>query len=85
MIALGDEYTNRYKKTHLTIIKCRDALKRPPTAMKTTSFMQPPQAMPEEYKSECSIKAYWRYYIAEKYTVANKNETIYEINYNKSI
>ena len=85
MIALGDEYTNRYKKTHLTIIKCRDELRKPPTGMITSPFMQPPQAMPDEYKSECSIKAYWRYYIAEKHTVANKNETIYEENYNKNI
>ena len=83
MIALGDEYTNRYMKTHLTIIKCKDVLKKPPIGMKTSPFVQPPQAMPDEYKSECSIKSYWRYYIAEKHTVANKNETIYEENYTK--
>ena len=35
---------------------------------------QPPQAMPDEYKDPCSIKAYWNYYIGEKHTVANKNE-----------
>ena len=34
--------------------------------------------MPDEYKDECSIKAYWNYYIGEKHTVANKNEKIYE-------
>ena len=76
MIALGDEYTNRYKKTHLTIIKCKDVLRKPPIGMKTSPFVQPPQAMPDEYKSECSIKSYWRYYIAEKHTVASKNEKL---------
>jgi hypothetical protein len=34
--------------------------------------------MPDEFKDECSVKAYWNYYIGEKYTVANKNEKIYE-------
>jgi hypothetical protein len=33
--------------------------------------------MPDEFKDECSVKAYWNYYIGEKHTVANKNETIY--------
>ena len=37
-----------------------------------------PQCMPDEYKDECSVKAYWNYYIGEKHTVANKNEKIYE-------
>ena len=40
---------------------------------------QPPQCMPDEYKTECSVEAYWNYYIGEKNTVANPNkETIYE-------
>jgi len=38
-----------------------------------------PQCMPDEYKDECSVKAYWNYYIGEKHTVANpKTEKIYE-------
>ena len=28
-------------------------------------------------KTNCSIEAYWNYYIGEKHTVANKNENIY--------
>ena len=43
-----------------------------------TGFTQPPQAMPDEYKDPCSIKAYWNYYIGEKHVVAGKNEKIYE-------
>ena len=34
--------------------------------------------MPDEYKAECSIEAYWNYYIGEKHIVATKNEMIYE-------
>ena len=85
MLALGDEYSRRYSKQHLTIEKCRDALKWPPLGMTTAKFEQPPQAMPDEYKDECSIIAYWNYYIGEKHKVANKNEKIYEGDYNKII
>jgi hypothetical protein len=35
--------------------------------------------MPDEYKDECSVQAYWNYYIGEKHTVANpKTEKIYD-------
>jgi hypothetical protein len=38
-----------------------------------------PQCMPDEYKDECSVKAYWNYYIGEKHVVANpKTEKIYD-------
>ena len=44
-----------------------------------TPFEQPPQCMPDEYKDECSIQAYWNYYIGEKHIVANlKTEKLYE-------
>jgi len=78
MLALGDEYTKRYGKTHLTITKCKKPLQWAPMGMTTSAFKQPPQAMPDEYKNECSIEAYWNYYIGEKHTVANKNEKVYE-------
>ena len=41
-------------------------------------FTQPPQAMPDEYKNDCSIKAYWNYYIGEKHVVAHESESIYK-------
>lgn len=78
MLALGNEYTRRYGKTHLTITKCKKPLQWAPMGMTTSAFKQPPQAMPDEYKNECSIEAYWNYYIGEKHTVANKNEKVYE-------
>lgn len=76
MVALGDEYTKRYGKTHLTIKKCKDKLAKLPGGIFYTGFEQPPQCMPEEYKDNCSIKAYWNYYIGDKHRVANNNETI---------
>ena len=78
MIALGDEYTKRYGKIHLTITKCAKFLNVPPVHIQGNEWSQPPQAMPDEYKDQCSIKAYWNYYIAEKHIVAGKNEKTYE-------
>ena len=77
MLALGYEYTKRYGKTHASIIKCEKFLNVPPVHIPDGDFCEPPQAMPDEYKDECSIKAYWNYYIGEKHTVANKDEKIY--------
>ena len=78
MIALGNEYKKRYNKTHLSITKCEDALKIEPLGIDYNGFTQPPQCMPDEFKNECSIKAYWNYYIGEKHNVANKDERIYK-------
>ena len=78
MKALGEEYTDRYGKTHLSIIKCKEPLSKYPVGIPDGKFKQPPQAMPDEYKDPCSIKAYWNYYIGEKHKVANQNERIYK-------
>ena len=79
MLALGMEYTKRYGKTHLSITKCFDALKDCPIGMSLGGeFNEPPQCMPDEYKHESAIHAYWNYYIGEKHEVANTNkEKIY--------
>ena len=78
MRALGDEYTKRYGKTHLSITKCKH-LVYPPKNIPTVMFNQPPQCMPDEYKDKCSIQAYWNYYIGEKHVVANpKTEKLYD-------
>ena len=79
MLALGHEYTNRYGKEHLSIIKCKEPLRLAPINMPTYEFEQPPQCMPDEYKDPCSIQAYWNYYIGEKLVVVNPNkEILYE-------
>ena len=79
MIALGDEYTKRYGKTHLSINKCKEFLSKPPVHIQGDDWCQPPQAMPDEYKDECSLQAYWNYYINDKKHIANPNkEKLYE-------
>ena len=85
MIALGNEYTKRYSKTHLSITKMLDAeMYWCPKGMPCIKFKQPPQCMPDEYKDKCSVQAYWNYYIGEKHVVANpKKEKIYEQRINK--
>jgi len=50
-----------------------------PGGLPHTGFTQPPQAMPDEYKDECSLQAYWNYYINDKKHIANPNkEKLYE-------
>jgi hypothetical protein len=80
MLALGEEYTHRYGKIHMSITKCKELLQLAPINMPTYKFEQPPQCMPDEFKSDCAIHAYWAYYIGEKHVVAAKDEMIYELN-----
>jgi hypothetical protein len=84
MIALGNEYTKRYNKIHLTITKCADILQATPAGIPLGTFEEPPQCMPEQYKvAGCSITAYWNYYEQEKHTVAAKDEQLIFRNYDK--
>ena len=80
MLALGEEYTHRYGKIHMSITKCKEPLRLAPINMPTYKFEQPPQCMPDEFKSDCAIHAYWAYYIGEKHVVAAKDEMIYKLN-----
>ena len=85
MIALGDEYTKRYGKTHLSITKMNDYnMYWAPLNMPNTEFKQPPQCMPEEFKRDCAIHAYWLYYVYDKKTIAHNKESIYDTKYIKS-
>ena len=78
MIALGKEYTKRYGKEHLTIIKCKEPLSVSPEGIDTyASFTEPPQCMPDEFKRSNAIHGYWRYYIIDKRKICNKNEIPY--------
>ena len=79
MMELGREYEKRYGKKHLTIIKCEDKLAKLPGGILETGLTNMPQCMPDEYKDECSIQAYWNYYIDGKKDIANlKTEKLYE-------
>ena len=78
MLALGDEYTKRYNKIHLTITKCKDVLARYPGGIFHVGFSEPPQCMPDEYKHKSAIHAYWNYYIGDKSAICNtKKEKLY--------
>ena len=84
MIALGLEYTARYGKEHLTITKCKEPLACYPPGMPNGKFIQPPQAMPDEYKRDCAIHAYWLYYVYDKKHIAHNKEKLYDTNFIKS-
>ena len=68
MMALGDEYTKRYGKVHLTIEKLGDLLKHPPknSPINKKGYDATP-AMPDECKIPGDVVAsYRKYYIFEK-------------------
>lgn len=77
-IALADEYHKRYGKRHLAFEKCIDSLLNLPPGMPDNGFVEPPQCMPDEFKSDSAIHAYWQYYITDKRGIVNSNETPYE-------
>lgn len=78
MMELGKIYTQKYKRSHLTIEKCRDILSTPPLEIKNSGkWIDPPQCMPDEYKSKNAIHAYWNYYINSKNHIATKGELIH--------
>ena len=77
MMALGAEYERRYGRTHLTILKCEEPLMDlPPEIRRDKPFTQPPQCMPDQYKADCSVEAYWNYYIGDKHRVATPTDTL---------
>jgi len=79
MVALGREYTKRYGKHHLSIQKMIDyEMWSYPYNIPHKSFEQPPQCMPDQYKHDSAIHAYWQYYIAEKSNIAHESENVYK-------
>ena len=66
-VALCDEYSLRYKKTHLCWTKLHYVLQQPPIKMICTSKLSaPPLAMPDHCKTENAVEAYRNYYLTEK-------------------
>lgn len=61
-VALCDEYTFRYGKVHMTDTKLRVMLDEIPRNLQLGDWREPPQAMPDDVKSESSIDAYHKYY-----------------------
>ena len=74
--SIATEYFIRYKKVHTSWIRCRHLHFAPKGIPTKIGFTQPPQCMPDEYKADCSVVAYWNYYIGDKKHIANSNETI---------
>ena len=65
MVALMNEYTNRYAKHHASE-KLSFALGQHPKKIPIVDFTDPPQCMPDEYKNENTVTAYRNYYKGEK-------------------
>lgn len=72
-LALCDEYTYRYGKTHLSDTKFRSLFKEAPLEIPFGKLTPPPQCMPDEYKVPVTsnfwhntICAYRDYYFKEK-------------------
>ena len=70
-LALCREYRLRFGKTH----KCEEVilneLRNPPIDLKISIWVDPPLAMPDEFKSDDIVKSYQHYYAskAEKMTL----------------
>ena len=78
-VALSNEYKKRYGKEHLSYTKCKNKVNFLPGGMLEVGMTDMPQCMPDEYKDECSVQAYWNYYIHGKKDIANlKTEKLYE-------
>lgn len=67
-VSLCHEYTHRYGKVHATCTKLAVILSQAPRNIKDTGMTEMPQAMPEEYHCDDSVKAYRTYYIGAKKT-----------------
>lgn len=68
--ALCNEYTRRYKKTHLTELKLSALLWLEPTNIPVGPRTPFAQAMPEQYQQSDAVEAYRNYYIHEKSDIA---------------
>jgi hypothetical protein len=69
-LALGEEYTYRYGKTHKSIEVIQWCLSNRPN-IKDIGFTTPPLAMPDEYKVESVIDSYRNYYKGAKSTIVS--------------
>lgn len=65
-IALCQEYTKRYKRTHATQIKLESILANTPNNISNIGFTKPALAMPDQYIMEDAVQSYRNYYVAEK-------------------
>jgi hypothetical protein len=64
-LALGEEYTYRYGKTHKSVEVIKWCLFNRPN-IPDTEFTCPPKAMPDEYKVDSVVESYRNYYTGAK-------------------
>jgi hypothetical protein len=64
------EYTNRYKRTHLTEAVLMWLAHYPPPLPSLGATTEYALAMPDEYKCEDAVKSYRQYYRSEKLKIA---------------
>jgi len=69
-LALGEEYTYRYGKTHKSIEVIQWCLTNRPN-IKDIGFTTPPLAMPDEYKVDSVVESYRNYYKGAKSTIVS--------------
>ena len=75
-MALGEEYTYRYGKTHKSIEVIQWCLSNRPN-IKDIDFTTPPLAMPDEYKVDSVVESYRNYYKGAKSEIVSwKNRKI---------
>lgn len=68
---VGNEYTKRYGKIHKStrVLRCLPV----PNKMPDLGWQDPPQAMPDEYKSADVVNAYRNFYLFDKVKFARWN------------
>ena len=77
-VQLGLEYTRRYGKTHKSM-GLAPFLTISPMRIDRLAWREPPQCMPDEYKTDCTVEAYRNYYNGAKARFAAwKNEEVPE-------
>jgi len=63
LLALGDEYTHRYGRSHLTIDKLGNILSNPPANLTEQAFTTMPSCMDNQYKvGDDPVENYRSYY-----------------------
>lgn len=74
---LNDEFRFRFGRDHLCWLNWNRFLKNAPLSLNEDSYDEPPQMMPDEYKSPSTIEAYREFYRREKSKFAtwSKRET----------
>lgn len=69
-IELCREYQYRYGRVHATQSLLAPVLSQSPKNIPDGDFTQPTPAMPDQYKTDCSIASYRQYYIQDKAYIA---------------